>query len=162
MKILKRTLSIMLVVSLMAGCAANQGNGDNQTDEREETENLTQTNNNDNENQTHMEVADEAAEKATDLEEVRVAYVIVANKTAYAAVELEEEPEEEIGEDVKQKISEEVKSTDDNIENVLVSANPDFVDRMTNYADKIENGQPVEGLFEEFNKMVQRVFPAGQ
>ena len=40
-----------------------------------------------------------------------------------------------------------------------MSVNPDFVDRMTDYADKIEAGEPIEGLGEEFSMLVKRIFP---
>ncbi|PAK39937.1 lipoprotein YhcN, partial [Bacillus licheniformis] len=52
-----------------------------------------------------------------------------------------------------------VKETDNNINNVFVSANPDFVDRMRNYGDRIQNGEPIEGLFEEFGETINRIFP---
>lgn len=60
---------------------------------------------------------------------------------------------------LKGKISKKVKETDNNINNVFVSANPDFVDRMRNYGDRIQNGEPIEGLFEEFGETINRIFP---
>ncbi|MFB4164124.1 YhcN/YlaJ family sporulation lipoprotein [Alteribacillus sp. JSM 102045] len=157
MKFLMKSLSLLLTIALFTGCGANQGEQDNQSSEGGGTENLTY--NNENQNQTRMEVAEEVADNVESLDEVEQSYVIVANRTAYVAVVLEEEAKQEVRDEVEQKISEEVKSADNNIQNVLVSANPDFVDRMEHYANKLERGEPIEGLFEEFNEMIQRVFP---
>ncbi|PAE14393.1 hypothetical protein CHH91_19815, partial [Virgibacillus sp. 7505] len=54
--------------------------------------------------------------------------------------------EDEVTDDVEDKISEQVRETDENIRNVYVSSNPDFVERATNYADRIQEGEPVEGF----------------
>jgi YhcN/YlaJ family sporulation lipoprotein len=40
-----------------------------------------------------------------------------------------------------------------------VSANPDFIDRINDYGDKIRDGQPIEGMADEFNEMIRRMFP---
>ena len=42
---------------------------------------------------------------------------------------------------------------------MYVSSNPDFVERATNYADRIQEGEPVEGFIEEFNETIERIFP---
>jgi YhcN/YlaJ family sporulation lipoprotein len=153
--------------ALFTGCAAGQENENNGP----ETQNQANRNNgndmqarnvnynNKNNNQTRMEVADEAADRVNELKEVNQANVIVTNRNAYVAVVLDEQPKGEIRKEVENKISDKVKSTDPDIENVFVSANPDFVDRMTDYGDKIQEGRPVQGLFEEFTEMTQRIFP---
>ncbi|MEH7014692.1 YhcN/YlaJ family sporulation lipoprotein, partial [Neobacillus niacini] len=45
------------------------------------------------------------------------------------------------------------------IQNVYVSSNPDFVERMKDYGRRIKQGDPIEGFFDEFNETVRRVFP---
>lgn len=173
MKIIKRSLIILLFGALITGCGVGQGNQANQENENNGSETQNQANrrngndmqaqnvnyNNVNNNQSRMEVADEVAETVNELEEVKQANVIVTNRNAYVAVVLDEQPKGEIRKEVENRISDKVKSTDPNIQNVFVSANPDFVDRMTDYGDKIQEGRPVEGLFEEFTEMTQRVFP---
>ncbi len=96
------------------------------------------------------------------MQEVRHANVIVTENNAYVAVVLEDNTKGDVREDLEKKISDQVKSTDKGINNVFVSSNPDFVDRMGDYGDKIQNGEPVKGLFEEFTEMVERVFPSGR
>nr|WP_227551325.1 YhcN/YlaJ family sporulation lipoprotein [Metabacillus sediminilitoris] len=113
--------------------------------------------NNDNENR--MEVADKAAERITELNEVRTANVIVTNQNAYAAVVLRDDTKGEVTDRLENKIADKVKAADPDIRNVFVSSNPDFIERMTDYGDRINEGDPIEGLFEEFNETVRRVFP---
>lgn len=66
---------------------------------------------------------------------------------------------DEVTKDLEDKIANEVKAEDTEIQKVYVSANPDFVKQMKDYGEKINQGQPAEGLFEEFTDAVQRVFP---
>ncbi|NDI37166.1 YhcN/YlaJ family sporulation lipoprotein [Chengkuizengella sediminis] len=61
--------------------------------------------------------------------------------------------------DVKKKISSKVKSMDNNVKNVYVSANANFVDRINNYMVDIGEGRPVRGFMDEFNTFMNRVFP---
>ena len=61
--------------------------------------------------------------------------------------------------DLENKIAEKVREANDNIQNVYVSLNPDFVDRMTGYVERINQGEPVQGFFGEFTEAIQRVFP---
>ncbi|KKI92425.1 hypothetical protein WQ54_09660 [Bacillus sp. SA1-12] len=173
MKLIKRSLFLLVICGLFTGCGVGQGNQTNQGNENKGPDTQNQANqgngndmqaqnvnyNNGNNNQPRMEVADEAADKVNELEEVNQAYVIVTNRNAYVAVVLDEQLKGEIRREVENKISDKVKSTDPNIENVFVSTNPDFVDRMTDYGDKIQDGRPVQGLFEEFTEMTQRIFP---
>ena len=60
---------------------------------------------------------------------------------------------------LKQRIAERVKSVKPNVQNVYVSADPDFANRLRGYADRLNNGRPIPGLIEEFNILVQRMFP---
>ncbi|KAI7260782.1 hypothetical protein KC345_g9978 [Hortaea werneckii] len=61
--------------------------------------------------------------------------------------------------DMKDKIAAVVKKADPNIENVYVSANPDFVERANYYADEFRAGHPLKGFANEFRTMVERIFP---
>ncbi|MDO8224243.1 YhcN/YlaJ family sporulation lipoprotein [Bacillus cabrialesii] len=117
-------------------------------------------NNNDNNNRK-LEVADDAADKITDMKEVKHANVIVAGNQAYVAVVLTN-GNKEVGKDLKKNISDKVRDTDKNMDNVYVSANPDFVDRMQGYGERIQNGDPIAGFFDEFSETVQRVFPQAE
>lgn len=65
----------------------------------------------------------------------------------------------ELTSDIKDKIAHAVKSVDENIDNVYISVNPDFYDRMNTYSRDIRNGRPVSGFMDEFSDIIRRVFP---
>jgi len=165
MKVFKRISLFVCAITMLAGCGVNNGAND-QGNANNNTTNTTNVNNRNNNirnvgtnDTTRMQVADEAQNKIENLDEVRDANIIVTNRNAYVAVVLEDNSKGDVRRQLENKISDQVKQTDNNIQNVFVSSNPDFVDRMGDYGEKIESGKPVRGLFEEFNEMVQRVFP---
>ncbi|WIY60188.1 YhcN/YlaJ family sporulation lipoprotein [Bacillus arachidis] len=110
-------------------------------------------------NETQLHVANKAADRIVELAEVDKATVVVTNKNAYVAVVLRDNVKGDVTKQLENKIADQVRATDPDIRNVFVSSNPDFVDRMRDYADKINQGKPVSGLFEEFTETVRRVFP---
>jgi spore cortex protein len=112
-----------------------------------------------NDNRSKMRVADQAADKVTKLREVDSANVIVTENNAFVAAKLNRTSRNELTNNIENKISRAVKSVDHDIDNVYVSTNPDFYDRMNTYAGDIRNGKPVTGFFNQFNDMVRRVFP---
>lgn len=164
MKKIKYFVMTLLAVPLLFGCAANQDN--EATDKRDnndvEIQNVRNEDNDfdlNNNNGEQMDVADEAADQISKLEEVQTANVIVTNRNAYVAVTLRNGAKGEVTDRLENRIADQVRKTDSDIQNVFVSSNPDFVQRMNDYGDKINNGDPIEGFFEEFNEMVRRVFP---
>jgi spore cortex protein len=114
---------------------------------------------NNNDNRSKMRVADKAADKVSHLPEVDTANVIVTENNAFVAAKLDKSSRNELTNDIENKISKAVKSVDPDIDNVYVSTNPDFYDRIKTYAEDIRNGKPVTGFFNQFNDMVRRVFP---
>lgn len=173
-KLLMFTTALLISLSLM-GCNSNKDKGVTEEDVNKGTEtDLVEENNTDkvNEgtetntdknggNETKLEVAEDAASRVVELDEVDSATVIVTDNNAYAAVVLGDNhnAEEDLTDELEDKIAEKVRGADTDIENVYVSLNPDFVERMTDYRTKINDGEPVEGLFEEFTESVKRVFP---
>lgn len=151
------------------GCNTNQDeekkedpvNNETTTDQNTETEdNVNSGNEANNGDHGDLEMSDEAADKIAELEEVDSATVIITDNNAYVGVILQGGKDDTEGlEKIEDKISEQVKATNANVENVYVSVNPDFVDQIKDYGDKINAGEPVEGLFEEFSDVVKRVFP---
>lgn len=149
--------SIALSLLISAGCGMDNNARENDNIMNNELKNVTydeQTN-----EQNRMAVADDAAKKVADLKEIKYANVIVTNNNAYAAVVLEGDPKGKLSDDLKNRVADQVRSTDRELSNVYVSENPDFFDRMKDYGDKIRSGEPVAGLADEFNEMIKRVFP---
>ncbi|MGN7360047.1 YhcN/YlaJ family sporulation lipoprotein [Paenibacillus sp. SAF-054] len=66
---------------------------------------------------------------------------------------------DDVSMEIKNKISDTIKKSDPSITNVYVSANPDFVQRVSNYATELKNGHPVQGMLTEMSTMFERIFP---
>ncbi len=130
--------------------------------------------NNQNRNDQEYEVADRAADRiAEEINEIDQAYVLRTDNNAYVAAVLDNDGNnnnnqngnmnnDELSEDVKGEISDIVQSVDSDVENVYVSTNPDFVNLTNNYANDLDNGQPVEGFFDQMGNMIERLFPQNQ
>lgn len=167
MKKLWILLSTLILCLALSGCGTQEAdetpNNNANNAEPDETLNNEMENEDEMDN-ANLERAEEAEQKVTELEEVESATVIITDNNAYVAAVLTDdlsevvEGSEEI-EQINAKIGDQVKEINTDLENVYVSVNPDFVDRMTDYADKIEAGEPIEGLGEEFSMLVKRIFP---
>lgn len=152
-------LIAILIFSLdLTGCARNNVN---KNDLVNRDQNVTRNNINNvrDNNDNRMRVADDAAKKVADMKEVDTANVIVTENNAYVAVNLSSTSRTEDTASIERKISQKVKSTDRDIDNVYVSENPDFYNRMDTYASDIRNGRPISGFFNEFTETIRRVFP---
>lgn len=109
-------------------------------------------------------VADEIAEHVNKkIDAIDGAYVLTMGNNAYVACELDNDDnagkDDDLSEKLEKKVTEAVKDADNEIENVYVSSNPDFVDLTSNYLRDIERGEPIEGFFDQFTEMIERVFP---
>ncbi|API91118.1 lipoprotein YhcN [Virgibacillus pantothenticus] len=134
-----------------------------------------------NNNANRYEVSKESAERITEeIDEIDTAYVLTMDNNAYVAAGLDTndtnvenkntgnntanntnnvDKGNELTDDVKSRVKQIVQSVDADIDNVYVSTNPDFLNLTQNYANDVENGEPVEGFFEQFGNMVERIFP---
>ncbi|WP_195780354.1 YhcN/YlaJ family sporulation lipoprotein [Priestia megaterium] len=175
-KYLLGVLSTILSVGFLFGCNDKKDEAEpDPTEEPSEQRAQNARNNNDlrdvgyqpdrgrndnvDNNQTRLKVADEAANRIAKLDEVDSANVIVTNRNAYVAVVLQDRTKGEVTDRLEKKIADQVRATDSDIQDVFVSSNPDFVERMRDYGNRINEGAPVKGLFEEFTETVRRVFP---
>ncbi|MFC4410348.1 YhcN/YlaJ family sporulation lipoprotein [Chungangia koreensis] len=168
----KFAMVLVLAASLTACGNNNDDNNDqnNATDDTVNNGNVNegtnttgndQNNGNDgmngNDNNDNFSFSDEVADKVAAMDEVDNATVVLMGNNAYVAVGLKQGTNE--SEDLTKRISDEVKNVDGNIDQVYVSANPDFLKEINDYRTQYNNGQPVEGFFNEVTDAVQRVFP---
>ncbi|WP_158068841.1 YhcN/YlaJ family sporulation lipoprotein [Domibacillus epiphyticus] len=162
------SLFFLLLISL-AGCNLDRWEGASNNENNERARNMAyQENNQENRvtdeyttrtgDHTQLDAVNDAAEQLAALKEVERANVLVTNGNAYVAVVLEDEQNGEVSNGLKKRITDEVKAADKDIKQVFVSSDPVFVKQMNDYGEKITEGQPVTGLVDEFNKMVQNVF----
>ncbi len=176
-------LTMVLLVLALVGCGMNKKDDmkDNAANDSPVEDSVNEKNdpvgddeddmNNDRTGENgegHMEVAKEAADKVTELDEVESANVILTDTTAYVAVMMNKDADIEEGEgdtsgmlpkELEDKVAAKVREAHQNVDQVYVSLNPEFVDRMKDYGKKIDEGEPIEGLFEEFGEAMRNVFP---
>ncbi|WP_233569764.1 YhcN/YlaJ family sporulation lipoprotein [Falsibacillus albus] len=170
MKLMKIVLASSLLVVPLVGCATK--NNDNLSRNQKfqnvkynpGTVNDTTMDNNPNNNMYNntngnYRVANKVADKVNSLNNVSNANVLVTDHTAYVAAKLNGKKEGNKTKDMEHKISDMVKKADPSINNVYVSTNPDFADRLKGYADKIQAGKPVKGLGQEISETLRRIFP---
>ncbi|MCQ6557197.1 YhcN/YlaJ family sporulation lipoprotein [Paenibacillus mendelii] len=141
------------------------GDIDNQrlTDERNDrldTNNFGTYNDNDGlkNAEDQVEIANLAAENITKLKGVERANVLVTRRNAYVAAALDED-QKKMTREIEDQIAKQVRKTDSDIQNVYVSTNPQFTDRINKYVEDVQQGRPVIGFVEQFNEMVARIFP---
>jgi spore cortex protein len=171
MKAMKQIFTCLLIGSLMTGC--NMKEEGRATDQHGEVNNrnsgginignslgnpnlnLTNTSTN-TPNKTHsgLHIENEAENKVTNLPEVKQANIIVSNRNAYVAVEMDEDFHGEISPFVEDQMVQQVREADPNVQNVYISSKREFVTQMRQYRDNLQNGKSTDG----FTKMVQRYF----
>ncbi|MFS0560013.1 YhcN/YlaJ family sporulation lipoprotein [Terribacillus sp. 179-K 1B1 HS] len=144
-------------------------NSDNTTD-------VDDRQHNGDDQQPRYQVADDAAKKVEEVKGVDDAYVFTTDNNAFVAVDMKNDDDNtgnngmgntttgdnnnnDVTDQMKRDVEKAVKSVDEDIDNVYVSADPDFLDMAQDYNDKIDEGQPVKGFFLEFGNMLNRVFP---
>jgi YhcN/YlaJ family sporulation lipoprotein len=122
--------------------------------------NLTNTNTQTNttSNRTGLRVVKEAEDHVQNLNEVKRADIIAANRNAYVGVVMDNDFHGELSPYIEDQIAQQVRAADASITNVYISSNRDFVKQMSQYSDQIQNGRPADGINGGFNNMVRRVF----
>ncbi|SIR27770.1 sporulation lipoprotein, YhcN/YlaJ family [Peribacillus simplex] len=140
----------------------NQDNLDNPMNVSDTRQNVNDNNyKNDNGNGINdMRVSEDVSNRVEALKEVSNASVIVTENNAYVGAVLKDGGDKDISNDLKERVADAVRGADPSVDQVYVSTNPDFVQRMKGYANDIENGKPVAGFAEEFRELVTRIFPS--
>ncbi|MBX9954372.1 YhcN/YlaJ family sporulation lipoprotein [Peribacillus simplex] len=171
----KAIVSSAMMALVITGCATNnnedasenlglnrthQDNLDNPMNVGDTRQNVNNDNNDNGNGVNGMRVSEDISNRVEALKEVSNANVIVTENNAYVGAVLKDGGEKDISNDLKERVADAVRGADPSVDQVYVSANPDFVQRMDRYANDIENGKPVEGFAEEFRELVTRIFPS--
>ncbi|MEH7178235.1 YhcN/YlaJ family sporulation lipoprotein [Neobacillus vireti] len=175
MKAIKQILFCLLIVILVTGC--NMKDEGRENDQHGEINNrnsgglnignslgnpnLTLTNTSTNTaNNTHegLHVENGAQEKVENLPEVKEATIIVSNRNAYAAVEMDDDFHGEMSSFVEDQIAQHIREADPNVQNVYISGNRDFIKQMSHYRDEIQNGRSTAVINDGFQTMVHKFF----
>jgi YhcN/YlaJ family sporulation lipoprotein len=107
--------------------------------------------------ENRIAIAKQAADNIAQLPGVHTANVLVTRQNAYVAAVLT--ANNPLSSEMENRIAQRVRATDPTVKNVYVSTNPDFVNRVNMYVRDVGQGRPISGFFEEFSRIIQRVFP---
>ena len=110
-------------------------------------------------NDNDFTLSDDIANRVAGMKEVKSANVLLTDHTAYVAAVLNNDEGGRVSTRIENKIADTVRSVDKSVDNVYVSTNPDFVDRVNQYANDVGNGRPVQGFGQQFGELVNRLFP---
>ncbi|WP_052461788.1 YhcN/YlaJ family sporulation lipoprotein [Sporosarcina koreensis] len=183
MKKLMMLLAACLLMASLAACGkkdnANNGTADNNTDttgqmdKTDETDDMADddttagtdtdadmdTENGDSaaDDQNNVETSDDIAEAVKSIDGVDHANVLKMNDTLYVGATLKEGTNSTT--ELDGQIADKAREDSDDADKVYVSTNPDFAKEIDEYSDKIRNGEPVQGLFEEIGDAMSRMFP---
>lgn len=166
----------LLFSFMLVGCTMNRDKDEKATDDNLANNTVDHNNNNDamnnnNNNGTNdtpmnnandginttITSADDVANELMQMEEVESANVLTTANNVYVGIELKEGTEETDA--LETKVADKVRAANTQYENVYVSFNPDFAKQLADYRERINNNEPVEGLFDEFSDTVKRMFP---
>ncbi|MCM3129882.1 MULTISPECIES: YhcN/YlaJ family sporulation lipoprotein [unclassified Paenibacillus] len=79
--------------------------------------------------------------------------------TTYTKMNDHDVAEEDVSDLMKKEITGKIKELAPNVKNVYISANPDFVGRAQGYVNDVAEGRPISGFIDEFQTMMDRLFP---
>ncbi|SEN05906.1 YhcN/YlaJ family sporulation lipoprotein [Lihuaxuella thermophila] len=114
-------------------------------------------NTNNNVTAQNFRLADDVADAVADLGRVKSASVVVMGRNAYVGVVLK--GNDKLTGRMKERVADRARDVDPAIRNVYVSANPEFVKQLNQYATELRAGRPVSGLINNMMDMVKRTFP---
>lgn len=142
------------------GQRTNNGTANDRSNNNGRIGNNQPNDTNDNNMAQGVRASQEVAREVANLPDINTAAAIVMNKNAYVAVTLKaKRGDGKVTEQLKDKVSKHAKAVDPTLRNVYVSANPDFVKQINNYANDLQNGRPVSGFIKNLNDMLRRTFP---
>ena len=127
--------------------------------DRQRNHNQHSTNTRNHYDTSKIIVANRAADRVTDLSEIDRASIIVTDNNAYVAVKMDDSTHNQLTTTTKRNITRAVKSVDGNIDNVYISKNPQFFNRMSSYTRDIRSGQTNSHFIDGFSDTIRRVFP---
>ena len=164
MKAMKRIFTCLLIGTLVTGCnmkdegreadkhgkVNNRNSGGINIGNSLGNPNLNLTNTSTtNTNHTHsgLHIENEAEDNVENLPEVKQATIIVLNRNAYVAVEMDDDFHGEMSPFVEDQMAQQVREADANIQNVYISSKRDFITQMRQYRDNLQNGKSTVWIF---------------
>ncbi len=99
------------------------------------------------------------AQRVSNLNEVNKCSVVITDSTALVGIDMKNNAEGRMTTELKQRIETVVKNTDNAINHVSVTADPDLYTRISNMVTDIERGKPISGFAGEIKEILRRITP---
>lgn len=152
-----RTVIIALFSAIiLLGCTNNQQDENANTDETiyEQTSDTSES----NRNPTNEEIANHLADIAKSIPDVENAFAVVAGPYAVVGIDVDKSIERERVGTIKFSVSEALRD-DKYGKTAVVVADADGTERIRRMAEKIRNGEPIQGIVDELAEIVARYMP---
>lgn len=113
-----------------------------------------------NDMNTNLNTRAEKIESAVNrISGVRSSRVIISNNRALVGVDMVSNIEGTMTNDLKANIEKTVKSADNQLTSVAVTADPDIFNRITNVGNGIRSGRPLSEFGNEIEELFRRILP---
>jgi YhcN/YlaJ family sporulation lipoprotein len=104
-------------------------------------------------------LATKLSDAAEKVEGVKSATVVVSGSTAFVGLEIKPGIENKKTNEIKTKVADAVKKTDNRIMAANVTTDPNLITRLKKIADGIKKGKPISGFADELAEITRRIVP---
>lgn len=84
---------------------------------------------------------------------------VITGDTALIGVQFEKQYKGDLTDAIKKSVEKRVRDIEPDLDNVVVTADPDLLSRIKTIASDIENGKPLSGFTEEIEEIIRRINP---
>lgn len=103
------------------------------------------------------------AQKIGNLDSVNSATVVLANGSAWVGIDMKASTTTPtMTDEIKNQVTQLVKTEDQSIQTVYVTADADTVTRLKNIAQGLASGRPVSGFVQELGEIGRRITPSAR
>lgn len=158
---MKKWFFFIAVLFLLAGCTNNNAENNQQSENRENSPQVTNVKNSTNQRvdrKTGQDIAKRLVALATSIDNVNDATAVVIGKYALVGIDINADLDRsEVG-SIKYGVAESLKNDPDGA-NAVVIADPDINARLKEIGEDIQNGKPIQGIFNELADISGRLIP---
>ncbi|KLV28172.1 putative lipoprotein YlaJ [Niallia circulans] len=158
---MKKWFFFIAVLFLLAGCTNNNAENNQQSENRENSPQVTNVKNSTNQRvdrKTGQDIAKRLVALATSIDNVNDATAVVIGKYALVGIDINADLDRsEVG-SIKYAVAESLKNDPDGA-NAVVIADPDINARLKEIGEDIQNGKPIQGIFNELADISGRLIP---
>lgn len=158
---MKKGYLFIAILFLLAGCNNNNVENSQQSENRDDTPHVTNVKNSTIEEvdrKTGQDIAKRLVSLATSIENVNDATAVVIGKYALVGVDINADLDRsEVG-SIKYSVAESLKNDPDGA-NAVIIADPDMNARLKEIGEDIQNGKPIQGIFNELADISGRLIP---